>query len=609
MGRQPRLGTSTANRIWGSKLPQPIAIPVRVGAILPTFRLRRIRSVTRGCSFCMMYHDHHQVSRRNHTTCFAGHGGGLCNGGPRTYSKTDDFFSANHRSLSQLPAQLNATIFCLYSFIVLAILEMLRQLHTSMLLIASLLLGAVYADVTTTVDPKTTWGTWEGWGVSLAWWAKAFGDRTDLASAFFSTALTEVDGNILPGLGFNIVRYNAGACSYNTVNGSSMVVSSKILKSRQMDGYWLDGASSDPTSSSWTWTVDANQRNMLQLAQKNGADIFELFSNSPMWWMCVNHNPSGSNLGVTDNIAASNYGEHAIYLATIAKYAKDNWGVEFTSVDAFNEPSSPLWIGSIGTQEACHIGAPAQAAIIPHLRSELDSRGLQNTTISASDENNCDFAIASWVALGDSARTQVGRINVHGYGYEYGGGNRAGLYDTAALSGKPLWNTEFGDSDGTGKGLLQNLMQDMYSLHPTAWVYWQAIDIGGWGLIDGDNDAVTLGSPQKKYYVLAQFSRHVKPGMVILSGGNAQTVAAYCSSSKKLVVVAANFFGAQNLTFDLSKFATPSSPGTLVRRWSTQTNGTNSYAAFNDTMISGTQFASYFQQNEVQTFVVTGVEI
>jgi galactan endo-1,6-beta-galactosidase len=33
------------------------------------------------------------------------------------------------------------------------------------------------AQAVTTINPTTNWGTWEGWGTSLAWWAKAFGNR------------------------------------------------------------------------------------------------------------------------------------------------------------------------------------------------------------------------------------------------------------------------------------------------------------------------------------------------------------------------------------------------------------------------------------------------
>lgn len=141
------------------------------------------------------------------------------------------------------------------------------------------------ADLTTTIDAKSNFGIWEGWGTSLAWWAQAFGTRDDLADLFFTTKTVAIAGQALPGLGFNIARYNAGACSSNTYNGSRMVVSPKMVPSRQMQGFWIDWASSDPASKSWDWSVDAAQRTMLEKARDRGADVLELFSNSPMWYV------------------------------------------------------------------------------------------------------------------------------------------------------------------------------------------------------------------------------------------------------------------------------------------------------------------------------------
>ncbi|KAL7786173.1 glycoside hydrolase superfamily [Trichoderma afarasin] len=277
------------------------------------------------------------------------------------------------------------------------------------------------ADTTLSIDPTSNWGTWEGWGVSLAWWAKAFGNRDDLANVFFTRNNQVINGQNLPGLGFNIARYNAGACSTNTYNGSSMVVSSSIKPSRQVDGYWLDWASTDPASSSWNWNVDANQRAMLQKAKANGANIFELFSNSPMWWMCLNHNPSGS--GSSDNLQSWNYQNHAVYLANIAQHAQQNWGIQFQSVEAFNEPSSS-W-GPTGTQEGCHFAVSTMATVIGYLNTELAQRGL-SSFVSASDETSYDLAISTWQGLGSSAQNVVKRVNVHGY--QGGGGRRDTLY-------------------------------------------------------------------------------------------------------------------------------------------------------------------------------------
>ena len=42
--------------------------------------------------------------------------------------------------------------------------------------------------------------------------------------------------------------------------------------------------------------------------------------------------------------------DHAVYMAVVAKYYKDNFGITFTSVDPFNEPIADWWKAN-GTQE------------------------------------------------------------------------------------------------------------------------------------------------------------------------------------------------------------------------------------------------------------------
>jgi galactan endo-1,6-beta-galactosidase len=85
---------------------------------------------------------------------------------------------------------------------------------------------------TVLADTTTTIGARDGWGTSLAWWAKQFGNRDDFADALFTLKQTQVNGQILPGLGFNIVRYNVGASSWKAIGSDSMVQSITIKKSR-----------------------------------------------------------------------------------------------------------------------------------------------------------------------------------------------------------------------------------------------------------------------------------------------------------------------------------------------------------------------------------------
>ncbi|KAK2783116.1 hypothetical protein FQN52_000458 [Onygenales sp. PD_12] len=460
------------------------------------------------------------------------------------------------------------------------------------------------ADITVAIDAGSDRGTWDGWGTSLAWWGKVFGDRDDLADIFFTLDTTQFNGVSLPGLGFSIVRYNVGACSWNSVEGQSMVVSSIILPFRQMEGYWIDSTSNDPTSSSWDWSVDSNQRQLLRNAIDRGANRTELFSNAPMWWMCKNNNPSGAEDG-GENLQSSHLEDHAVYMAEVAKYFKDNWDVEFESVDPFNEPLANWWTAN-GKQEGCHFDIPTQATIIGYLNTHLQSRGL-STYISASDESLYDQAVTNLQSIGSDALSKVHRVNVHGY--QQGGGRRDTLRSLATELGKVLWNSEYGDDDGSGKNLVSNLMLDFRWLLPTAWAYWQALDHDGWGLIDADVDIGSIVGVNQKYFVLAQFARHIRPGMRILDGGGDDVVAAYDAGNQKLVIVAVNWDAAQDLTFELSGFSQLPADASPVTRWQTQIPSGDQYVEYADTTVSGTQVRSYFESNTVQTFEVSGVQL
>jgi galactan endo-1,6-beta-galactosidase len=285
--------------------------------------------------------------------------------------------------------------------------------------------------------------------------------------------------------------------------------------------------------------------------------------------------------------------------------------VNFATVEAFNEPSSSWWT-STGTQEGCHMDSSVQSAVLPYLRSELDKRGLTSTKISASDETSYDLARTTWNSFSSTTKSLVNRVNVHGY--QGSGGRRDLLYtDAVTTAGKGLWNSEYGDSDGTGLTLASNLCLDFRWLHPTAWVYWQVMDpSSGWATIAYDASTLTPGAVQTKYYVMAQFTRHIRPGMTIVDTGVDYAAAAYDSTAKRLVIAAVNkSTSAQTLTFDLSRF-TSVSGGTsgLVPRWNTLTSGGGDlYAAHSDTYLSGKSIAVPFAAGAVQTLQVDGVVV
>lgn len=457
------------------------------------------------------------------------------------------------------------------------------------------------ADYATVINPQTTWGAWEGWGVSLCWWANVFGTRDDLADLVFTTNYVTLNGQSLPGLGMNIARYNVGGCNTNLAGGSSIQFSANMPAFKQINGYWLNWNSADPTSASWDWTGDANQRTMLQKARSRGANRLELFSNSPLWWMCYNHNPSGASSGSSDNLQSWNYQQHAVYLATVAKYASDNWGVTFDSVEPFNEPIATWWTAT-GTQEGCHFETGTQAAVIGYLRTELDNRGLTATRVAASDESFYDQATSTWNSFNAATQAQIGEVNVHGY--QYGGGRRDLLY--SAVAGHRLWNSEYGEGDGTGVSLAGNLNLDFRWLHPTAWCYWQPFDSGGWGLIQSNPGDNWIGSANPKYFVLAQYTRHIHPGMIIMDGGEGNTIAAYDAAARKLVLVTINYGTAQNITYNLANFYKVAGP---IQCWMTATGTGVQYVRSGNPSLNNRQFTVAFATNTIQTFEVQNVDL
>lgn len=288
--------------------------------------------------------------------------------------------------------------------------------------------------------------------------------------------------------------------------------------------------------------------------------------------------------------------------ATVARYAVDHWSITFTSVDPFNEPIAKWW-NCKDKQEGCHFDVATQTATINFLRAEMNKRNLTTTQVSASDENSYDQALSTWNALG-SAQANVGRVNVHGY--QRAKGPRGLLSSTVSAAGTELWNSEYGESNVTGMPLADNLNLDMRLLHPTAWCYWQPLDSGGWGLVQSNPGDNWIGGINPKYYVLAQYSRHIRPGMTLIDGGEGNAVAAYNAATHTLVLVTTNHETGQKINYDLSRFSKVGGP---ITRWATDTSATgDKYTVHNDISLSGKQFGAVFGPNMVQTFEIKNVQ-
>ena len=436
---------------------------------------------------------------------------------------------------------------------------------------------------TVKLDPTKNLGPWEGWGSSLAWWARAIGG-TASADYYADLIYTTKSTDSYPGLGLNIVRYNVGGGGIDQPQENK---GPKLQWQMDIHGYWTDPNHSDPAN--WNWSVDQNQRSMMKRAQERGANIFQMFSDSPMWWMNSNRSTAGSDTG-GDCLIAENYQRFAFYLASVARQSADHWGIKFDSVEPLNEPSADWWKYP-NRQEGCHFDVATQQKLVQSLRQALDRAHLDDVAVAAADENNMDAGLDTWKGYDFQTRNLTGLIDVHGYsnGTEpYRGPNRVEL--RRAVGDKRLWQSEYGDGDASGYTMAQEIIRDLKELKPSAWNYWQSVEPDvpeyGWGLINANYidtrdqpslEKTPLVRVNRKFYVYGQFTRYLRPGYQLIGIEDPNSIAAYDRGSNTLVVIKVTGDAVKTINLDFSGFsrigntiqviATSTAPGDSTPDW------------------------------------------
>lgn len=395
-----------------------------------------------------------------------------------------------------------------------------------------------------TIDPRQVQQCWDGWGVSLCWWAGQCGKWDDDKIDEIVSWLVSPDE-----LNFSHFRYNIGGGDdpLNRHCAPHHMAWGKGLRA-EMEGF------KDSTSDRYHWERDAAQRKiMLKIRELRPDAVFEAFSNSCPFYMTVSGCVGGNAEGIKDNLKPEYYEEFAHYLVDVCKHYKDVYGLEFKTLEPFNESATDYWYQG-GSQEGCHFDYPSQIAFLRVLSPVLRGSGLR-TVISASDETSVGHSIGAFEAYRQAGVLDlVGQWNTH----TYGGNNRERdrLAELVGGTGKPFWMSETGSG---GKGLAgnlrmaQRLIDDVRHLKPEAWLDWQYMEEHGdqWSLING---SFRRGNYQKvkNFYVRQQVSRFIRRGYNIVASDSPSSLAAVSPEGDTLVVVLLNEGGADRQEVDLS---------------------------------------------------------
>jgi len=461
-------------------------------------------------------------------------------------------------------------------------------------------------------------GKFEGWGTSLCWWANRIGYSDVLAQK-----AVDLLYNAETGLGMNIARYNIGGGDDPTHHHITRTDS-------MMPGFWvLDEVTGLPV---FDGTQDENQRNVLLRAMEacGSSFIAEAFSNSPPYYMTESGCSSGAVSASADNLRDDQVEAFAEYLAQVALYYKENYGITFQSISPMNEPNTAYWEAFSPKQEGCHVSpGESQSAILLATQKALEEKGLGDILLVGTDETSTMLAASSFTKLSDEAKAAISRIDTHSYKV----GRMEELQALAVENEKNLWMSEV-DGDytlgknsgemGAGLWLANKMISDIQSLMPSAWILWQGIDNhissegymgnqdsgmpdlsrGYWGLtvVDHDKEEILL---TKKYYAFGQLSRYIRPGYRILAATDYGVLAAYSEEEQKLVIVAVNVEETEReVGFSLESFRYGGGTAEIIR-----TSQNENWAVLPAIPVQEDMLRASLAPYSITTFVVDNVMI
>ncbi|MBB3159424.1 O-glycosyl hydrolase [Microbacterium proteolyticum] len=489
---------------------------------------------------------------------------------------------------------------------------------------------AATAPVRIAPNPATASEPFEGWGTSLVWFANATGNYpADVRQKLFDAVFGE------DGLNLNIARYNIGG-------GNATDVPSYLRPGGAVPGFWNPDlpatddkgaitstyADRDRYKAAWNpddpthydFTADSAQRWWID-ALKGKVTHWEAFSNSPPYFLTQSGFVSGGiNNATSEQLATADMDKFAGYLTTVVDELEKEHGIQFDTIDPFNEPNTNYWSTNIpagqtwptsaSRQEGAHIGPQRQDEMVKALAARLaDPDTTTDAVISAMDETNPGIFATNWNAWSLESKNAVDQLNVH----TYGTGGRQVVRDIAKAADKPLWMSEvegnwtpgtgFNPVDiGNGLGMAEHIVGDLRELEPDAWVFWQPVEDLynmekveklNWGSVfidfdcnadgnserrlkDGDADPSCKVLTNEKFNTVRNFTHYIEPGDRLVASSNTQSTAAIDADGTGATVVHVNSENAERtVEIDLNDFGTVPANATVTPIVTTQSTPEN----------------------------------
>jgi glucuronoarabinoxylan endo-1,4-beta-xylanase len=287
------------------------------------------------------------------------------------------------------------------------------------------------------------------------------------------------------------------------------------------------------------------------------------------------------------SLLPAHYANYANYLKNFAGYMSSN-GAPLRAISVQNEPDWPA------TYESC-LWSPAQ--FLNFFRT--NAPGIGSTPVMMPESLGYNFSYSDPTLNDPVAVTHVDLIGGHLYGV-----NAIVDYPNAHHQGKPTWMTEFLVNTQTISGAIITAQQihDCLTVgNMSAYIWWKCLGDAN-GLVNAS------GVPQKRGFVMAQFSRfvHANYFRIGVSGnidtGTNASISAYRDPNGTgfaLVAINTNVSATINQTFNLTNFITGS-----VTPWIT--SSAMSLAVQSPVTVTHSSFAYLLPALSIVTFTGQG---
>lgn len=368
--------------------------------------------------------------------------------------------------------------------------------------------------------------TFEGFGVSGAWWAQAIGKDTAAMKKVSKLLFSKEDG-----LGITIYRYNAGAGSGKHIKDDWRKTESYLTSKKRFNRY-----------------ADKYAVKTLKQAVNDGVEKVVIFANSAPAHMTISNSVSGGEKGES-NLNPKYYNEFSNYLINIARTLKSK-GIPVREISPINEPQWD-WNDS-KNQEGCHF-TPEETVgflkvFVPLLRRRLPN--IKPSVIESGEwKLKSNKSYLETIFSDKLLNKNISEYYGHSYWTSAYHKQTFADYFYKKYPDKKLvmseWTEMKSGRDMTMDSALKMasvIIEDLTILNVISWQYWIAVSKYDWrdGLLYADMEKGKWKiSIPKRYYAFMHFSKFIQLNSVRLDTGNSNSVA-FLSENKEITVIAYN---------------------------------------------------------------------